>query len=252
MILDDILKGPLGFWERFVRRALKVGADREVAEKILDRIAWLREREEKRVWVSWRELWKLLGSVKDLEARARLERLIFGEREYRYWEKALEIIEWSHNKRIELEYLYPERKLIAASERAEETRARLWSVADAEITYFRLFPRPVSAARALRDFFKTAVYDDFDYREEDEREEAEDRPALVVPYAFEVDAWPWNPRWLAKEEPEDLEEKMRRVEEMKRDWREGWPFDPDHPHFRPKASFLAAVWFLAEEQAAEE
>jgi hypothetical protein len=44
---------------------------------------------------------------------------------------------------------------------------------------------------------------------------------------------------------------MERVEEMKRDWREGWLFDPDHPHFRPKASFLAAVWFLAKEQAAE-
>ena len=120
---------------------------------------------------------------------------------------------------------------------AEKTRARLWSVKDAEIRYFRLFPRPVSATRALRDFFKTAVYDDFDYREEDEEEEAEDRPALVVPSAFEADAWPWHPRMAKDLEPEKLEE-------MKRNWREGWPFEERFP---PTASFLAAVWFLAKE-----
>jgi hypothetical protein len=179
VIRNDILEGPIGFWERFVRLALKAGAKPEAAEEISESIAWFKERGERRIWVSWRELWKLLGSVRDLEARARLERLIFGEKEYRYWEKSLGILEWSHSKRIELEYLVPERKLIAASEWAEKTLARLWSGADAEITYFRLFPRPVNAARALRDFFRTAVYDE---------EEPEDYPALVVPYAFEVDA----------------------------------------------------------------
>ena len=170
--------------------------------------------------------------MRDLEARARLERLIFGEGEYRYWEKALGIIEWDHSKRIELEYLVPERKLIAASPQAEETRARLWSVADAEITYFHLFPRPVSAARALRDFFRTAFYDE---------EKPEDYPALVVPSAFEVEAWSWDSRRAVKElEPEDLEE-------MKRDWHVGWPFDPDHPHFYRGPCFLAIAWFLAED-----
>jgi hypothetical protein len=255
VVRNDILEAPPSFWERLVRLALKAGAKPEAAEDILKGVDWMRRygKDKRRVWVTWRELWKLLGSVKDLEARARLERLLFGEREYRYSEKSLEILEWNYNRRAELEYLYPERKLIAASERAEKTRARLWSVWDETEKYFRLFPRPVSAARALRDFFKTAVYEGFDYREEDEEEEAEDRPALVVPSAFEVEAWSWNPRWVAKDlEPEDLEEKMERVEEMKRDWREGWPLDPDHPHFYCKASFLAVAWFLAEEQAAEE
>jgi|GEM_PF-4054511 len=244
VIRDDILEGPIGFWERFVRRALKTGAKPEAAEDILESIAWTREygEDKRRVWVTWRELWKLLGSVKDLEARARLERLLFGEGEYRYWEKAPEIIEWSHSKRIELEYLYPERKLIAASKRAEKTRARLWSVWDETIQYFRLFPRPVSAAKALRDFFKTADYDRHYYGAEEEEEEGDDQPALVVPSAFEVDAWLWHPRWLTKDlEPEDLEEIL---EEMKRDWREGWPFEKKFPS---KATFLAVVWFLAED-----
>jgi hypothetical protein len=234
VILDDILEGPIGFWERLVRRALKAGAKPEAAEDILESIAWTRKwgKGKRRISVSRRELWKLLGSVKDLEARARLERLIFGEGEYRYWEKSLGILEWSHSKRIELEYLLPERKLIAASERAEKTRARLWSVWDETEKYFRLFPRPVNATRALRDFFRTAVYDE---------EEPEDYPALVVPFAFEVDAWTWDSRRAAKEvEPE-------RLEEIKRDWDDHWPFDPDHPYFRRKASFLAAVWFLAED-----
>jgi len=234
VIRDDILEGPIGFWERLVRRALKTGAKPEAAEDILESIAWTRKwgKGKRRISVSWRELWRLLGSVEDLEARARLERLLFGEGEYRYWEKALEIIEWSHSKRIELEYLVPERKLIAASPQAEETRARLWSVADAEITYFRLFPRPVSATRALRDFFKTAFYDEG---------KPEDYPALVVPSAFEVEAWSWDSRRAVKElEPEKLEE-------IKRNWDDGWPFDPDHPHFHRGPSFLAVAWFLAED-----
>jgi hypothetical protein len=232
VILDDMLEGPLGFWERFVRRALRAGAKPEAAEDILERITWFKARGERRIWVGRRELWKLLGSVRDLEAQARLERLLFGEGEYRYWEKALEIIEWSHNKRIELEYLYPERKLIAASDRAEKTQARLWSVGDEMETYFRLFPRPVSAARALRDFFRTALYDE---------DEPEDYPALVVPSAFEVEAWSWDSRRALKElEPEKLEE-------IKRDWDDGWPFDPDHPHFHRGPSFLAVAWFLAED-----
>jgi len=233
-IRDDILEAPPSFWERLVRLALKAGAKPEAAEDILKSVDWTWRYSEnkRRVQVSRRGLWKLLGSVKDLEARARLERLLFGEGEYRYWEKALEIIEWSHSKRIELEYLVPERKLIAASERAEKTRARLWSVADAEITYFRLFPRPVSAARALRDFFRTAFYDE---------ERPEDYPALVVPSAFEVEAWCWDSRRAVREiEPEKLEE-------IKRDWDDGWPFDPDDPHFHCGASFLAIAWFLAED-----
>jgi hypothetical protein len=117
VVRDDILEAPPGFWERLVRLALKAGAKPEAAEDISERIAWLKARGERTIWVSWRELWRLLGSVRDLEARARLERLLFGEGEYRYWEKALEIIEWSHSKRIELEYLVPERKLIAAGGR---------------------------------------------------------------------------------------------------------------------------------------
>jgi hypothetical protein len=240
-VLDDVLEGPLDFWEGLARRTLKAGTEPEAAEDISRRIVWFKAQGKRTIWVSWREFWRLLGRVRDLEARARLERLIFGEREYSYSEKSLEILEWNYNKRAELEYLLPERKLIAASPQAEETRARLWSVSDETVKYFRLFPRPVNAAKALRDFFKTAVYEGFDYREEDEEEEAEDRPALVVPYAFEVEAWSWDSRRAAKElEPEDLEQ-------MKRDWREGWPLDPDHPHFRCVASFLAAVWFLAKE-----
>jgi hypothetical protein len=235
VVLDDVIQGPPSFWERLLRLALKAGAKPEATEDILESVVWMRRwgKGKRRVVVSHKALWRLLGSVKDLEARARLERLIFGEGEYRYWEKALEIIEWSHSKRIELEYLVPERKLIAASPQAEETRARLWSVSDETEKYFRLFPRPVSAARALRDFFRTAFYDEG---------KPEDYPALVVPYAFEVDAWPWNPRWVAKDlEPEDLEEIL---EEMKRDWREGWPFEKKFPS---KATFLAVVWFLAED-----
>ncbi len=234
VVRDDILEAPPSFWERLARLALKAGAKPEAAQDILKSVDWMRRygKDKGRVWVSHKALWKLLGSVKDLEARARLERLVFGEREYRYSEKSLEILEWNHNKRAELEYLVPERKLIATSERAEKTRARLWSVADAEITYFRLFPRPVSAAMALRDFFRTAFYDEG---------KLEEYPALVVPSAFEVEAWSWDSRRAVKEiEPEKLEE-------IKRYWDDGWPFDPDHPHFHRGPSFLAAVWFLAKE-----
>jgi hypothetical protein len=238
VVLDDMLQGSPGLWERLVRLALKAGAKPEVAEEILGRVAWLRTVGERTIWVRWEDLRGLLGSVEDLEARARLERLLFGEYEYRYSERGLEMLEWNYNKRVELEYLYPERKLIWASERAEKTRARLWSVWDETVKYFRLFPRPVSAAMALRDFFKTAVYDRFDYRE-DEEEEAKSDPALVVPSAFEVDAWPWHPRMAKKDlEPEELEV-------MKLYWQEKRPFDLDR--IFPKASFLAAVWFLAEE-----
>jgi hypothetical protein len=241
VVRDDILETPPSFWERLVRLALKAGAKPEAAEDILKRVDWVRRygKDKRRVWVTWRELWRLLGSVKDLEARARLERLLFGEGEYRYWEKGLEILEWNYNKRAELEYLVPERKLIAASPRAEETRARLWSVADAEITYFRLFPRPVSAAGALRDFFRTAFYDE---------ERPEDYPALVVPSAFEVEAWSWNPLRAKRTEDLEPEEAEEALEEMRRDWVEGWPFGELPP---ATASFLAVAWFLAEEQAAE-
>jgi hypothetical protein len=239
VVLDDMLEGPPSLWEKFVKRALKAGAKPEAAEAILERVAWLRMRGERRIWVSWEKVWKLLGGVENLEARARLERFLFGEGEYRYSEEGVGILEWAHNMRTELEYLYPERKLIAASDRAEKTRARLWSVSDAEVRYFQLFPRPVNAAKALRVFFETAVYDDFDYREE---EEAEDRPALVVPSDFVVDAWPWDPRRLAKDlDPEDLE---KILEKMRQGVYEGWPFEERFP---PKASFLAIVWFLGKD-----
>ena len=122
VVRDDILEAPPSFWEGLVRLALKAGAKPEAAEDILKSVDWMRRygKDKGRVWVSWRELWRLLGSVKDLEARARLERRIFGEREYRYSEKSLEILEWNYNKRAELEYLLPERKLIAASGRGRE------------------------------------------------------------------------------------------------------------------------------------
>jgi hypothetical protein len=151
-------------------------------------------------------------------------------------EEGVRVFEWVHNMRAELDYLYPERKLIEASNRAEQTRARLWSVSDAEVSYFHLFPRPVNAAKALRVFFETAVYESFDYREEEE-EEAEDRPALVVPSDFVVEAWPWDGRLAKGLEPEGLKK-------MRQGWYEGWPFEERFP---PKASFLAIVWFLGED-----
>lgn len=143
-------------------------------------------------------------------------------KKYRFWEKGLEVLESVHNRRAELHYLYPEETLIRASERAGRIRSRLWSVEDDQIRYFRLFPRPVSAAQALQVFFETARYGDA---------EAETYPALVVPYAFEVAAWD------AKGVKEEAQE------EMKQDWYEHWPFEK-RGLIIPKASFLAAAWFI--------
>jgi hypothetical protein len=109
-----------------------------------------------------------------------------------------------------------------ASERAKKTRARLWSVSDEEVRYFHLFPHPVSAAKALQTFFKTAHYEDG---------EAETCPALVVPCAFEVEAW--DMRGLRRDDEV--------LEEMKGDWYYGsWPFEGRFPS---KATFLAIAWF---------
>jgi hypothetical protein len=142
-------------------------------------------------------------------------------KKYTFWEKGLEVLEWAHNRRAELHYLYPGKVLIGASEEARRTKSRLWSVADEEVRYFHLFPHPVSAAKALQVFFETAHYEDG---------EAETYPTLVVPYAFEVEAWDTG---------KVREDEARK--EMEKDWCGGWPFEGRFP---PKAAFLAAVWFV--------
>jgi hypothetical protein len=147
-------------------------------------------------------------------------------KKYRFSMKSLEILEWARNRRAELHYLHPEETLIRASERAKKTRARLWSVSDEEARYFHFFPRPVNAVRAFWDFFKTTFYDE---------EELEGYPALVVPYAFEVEAW--DARRLRKDE--DFQEEL---EWMRKYWfYSGWPFKGEA---RPKVdSFFAIGWF---------
>jgi hypothetical protein len=147
-------------------------------------------------------------------------------KKYRFWEKSLDILEWAHGQRVELHYLYPERKLIRASERARKTRSRLWSVADEEIRYFRLFPRPISAARATQAFFETAYYEEAD---------VETYPALVVPFTFEVDAW----------DTKGIKEEAQ--EKMEQDWYEHWPFEERRYLIIPKASFLVATWFIRDQ-----
>jgi hypothetical protein len=144
---------------------------------------------------------------------------------YRFWERGLEVLEWAHNRKAELHYLYPEKTLLRASERARTTKSRLWSVADEEFRYFRLFPHPVSAAKALRVFFETAQYEDTG---------AETCPTLVVPCAFVVEAW----------DESRLRKDDKVPEEMRKDWYYGdWPFKGKTP---PQATFLAIAWFTEE------
>ena len=143
---------------------------------------------------------------------------------YRFWVNGLEVLEWAHNCQAELHYLCPERKLVKASERARKVRSQLWSVSDEEERYFHLFPHPVPTTKALKVFFETARYEDG---------EAKTYPALVVPYAFTVEAW--NARRVQDSEVR---------EEMRRGWYYGgWPFEEG---IAPKATFLAAVWFTSE------
>jgi hypothetical protein len=142
---------------------------------------------------------------------------------YHFWEKGLEVLEWAHNRRAELHYLYPERALIGASEEAGTTKSRLWSVADEELRYFHLFPHPVSASQALQAFFETAKYEDTG---------AKTYPALVVPCAFVVEAW-----GVGKLRKDD-----EVWEEMRKYWYYGdWPFKEK---IRPKADFFAIAWFI--------
>jgi len=45
-LLDDVLEGPLGFWESLVRYALRAGAKPEAAEDILKSVDWMRRRKQ--------------------------------------------------------------------------------------------------------------------------------------------------------------------------------------------------------------
>jgi len=142
-------------------------------------------------------------------------------KKYRFSEESLKILEWARGRRAELHYLYPEKKLLWASELAK-TRSRLWSVVDEEFSYFHLFPHPVSAAKAFQVFFETAHYEDGG---------AETYPTLLVPAAFEVEAW--DARRLRKDDEV--------LEEMREGWYYGgWPFKEK---IRPKVTLFAIAWF---------
>ena len=118
----------------------------------------------------------------------------------------------------EMQHLYAEQKLFGASERARRTKARLWSVDDGTLRYFKFFPRPVRATTAFKDFMKGAVYADI----------PEGGVVEVFPVGFEVRAW--DARHVRCED--------RTIEGL-REWTEHPPFDKEA---FPKATFVAAVW----------